>query len=161
MGDAMSLIKETEIYLSNILADLGYEEEVNLISSSVPSLGQFQINIAMKLAKKYHKNPIEVANDIINKLDDRFINVNIAGPGFINVSFSDKVIIDYMNSVLSDFNVHVDKDNFRTIVIDYGGANAAKALHVGHMRSANIGEALKRIAKLYGNRVIGDVHLGG
>ena len=53
-----------------------------------------------------------------------------------------------------DFNVHVDKDKSKTIVIDYGGANAAKALHVGHMRSANIGEAIKRIARLYGNKVI-------
>ena len=156
----MSLIKETEIYLSNILSDLGYDEEVDLVSSSMPNLGQFQINVAMKLAKKYHKNPKDIATDIVSKLDDRFININIAGPGFINVSFSDKIIIDYMNKALDDFNIHIDKNKSKTIVIDYGGANAAKALHVGHMRSANIGEALKRIARLYGNKVIGDVHLG-
>ena len=156
----MSLIKDTEMYLNSILKDLGYEEEVSLIASSVPSLGQFQINVAMGLAKKYHKNPVEIANDIISKLDDRFVNVNIAGPGFINLSFSDDVICNYMNSCMNDFNIHVDKDITNTIVIDYGGANAAKALHVGHMRSANIGEAIKRITKLYGNNVIGDVHLG-
>lgn len=157
----MSLIKNTELYLENVLNELGYKDEsCNLISSSVPSLGQFQINVAMPLAKKYHKNPRDIANDIVSKLDDRFVNVNIAGPGFINLSFSDEVILKYMNSVINDFNVHVDKDKSKTIVIDYGGANAAKSLHVGHMRSANIGEAIKRIAKLYGNRVIGDVHLG-
>lgn len=157
----MSLIKNTELYLENVLNELGYKDEsCNLISSSVPSLGQFQINVAMPLAKKYHKNPRDIANDIVSKLDDRFVNVNIAGPGFINLSFSDEVIVKYMNSVINDFNVHVDKDKSKTIVIDYGGANAAKSLHVGHMRSANIGEAIKRIAKLYGNRVIGDVHLG-
>lgn len=157
----MSLIKNTELYLENVLNELGYKDEsCNLISSSVPSLGQFQINVAMPLAKKYHKNPRDIANDIVSKLDDRFVNVNIAGPGFINLSFSDEVILKYMNNVINDFNVHVDKDKSKTIVIDYGGANAAKSLHVGHMRSANIGEAIKRIAKLYGNRVIGDVHLG-
>lgn len=156
----MSLIKETEIYLENILKDLGYEEKCNLISSSVPSLGQFQLNIAMPLAKKYHKNPKDIANEIVNKLDNRFVNINIAGPGFINLSFKDDIICKYMNKVLNDFNNHVDKEKQKTIIIDYGGANAAKALHVGHMRSANIGEAIKRIAKLYGNKVIGDVHLG-
>ncbi len=157
----MSLIKETELYLNKIINNLGYtDEECSLISSSVPNLGQFQINIAMPLAKKYHKNPRDIANEIVNKLDDRFVNVNIAGPGFINISFSDKVIIEYMNKSLKDFNTHIDKDKSKTIVIDYGGANAAKALHVGHMRSANIGETLKRIAKIYGNKVIGDVHLG-
>ena len=156
----MSLIKETETYLSNILHDLGYDEDVNLISSSVPSLGQFQINVAMQLAKKYHKSPRDIANEIVNKLDDRFVNVNVAGPGFINVSFNDNVIMDYMNEALNNFNIHVDKDKSKTIVIDYGNANAAKALHVGHMRSANIGEVLKRVDRLYGNKVIGDVHLG-
>ena len=156
----MSLIKETEIYLEKILKDLGYEEKCNLVSSSVPSLGQFQLNIAMPLAKKYHKNPKDIANEIVNKLDNRFVNINIAGPGFINLSFKDDIICKYMNKVLNDFNNHVDKEKPKTIIIDYGGANAAKALHVGHMRSANIGEAIKRIAKLYGNKVIGDVHLG-
>lgn len=156
----MSLIKETEIYLEKILKDLGYEEKCNLVSSSVPSLGQFQLNIAMPLAKKYHKNPKDIANEIVNKLDNRFVNINIAGPGFINLSFKDDIICKYMNKVLNDFNNHVDKEKQKTIIIDYGGANAAKALHVGHMRSANIGEAIKRIAKLYGNKVIGDVHLG-
>ena len=156
----MSLLKDTEVYLSNILDSLGYSCEVSLISSSVPELGQFQINVAMALAKKYHKNPKDIAYEIVSKLDDRFVNVNIAGPGFINLSFSDDVIIKYMNECIDNFNIHVDKGDSKTIVIDYGGANAAKALHVGHMRSANIGEALKRISKLYGNKVIGDVHLG-
>ena len=157
----MSLIKETEIYLNKVINDLGYtDEECSLVSSSVPNLGQFQINIAMPLAKKYHKNPRDIANEIIDKLDDRFVNVNIAGPGFINLSFSDIVISDYMNKSLNDFNTHIDKEKSKTIVIDYGNANAAKALHVGHMRSANIGEALKRLAKTYGDKVIGDVHLG-
>ena len=156
----MSLIRDAEIYLNGVLCDLGYVEDVNLVSSSVPSLGQFQINVAMPLAKRYHKNPRDIANEIVGKLDDRFVNVNVAGPGFINLSFSDDVIIGYINNSINNFNIHVDKGESKTIVLDYGGANAAKALHVGHMRSANIGEAIKRITKLYGNNVIGDVHLG-
>ena len=157
----MSLIKETEIYLNKIINKLGYkDEECSLVSSSMPNLGQFQINIAMPLAKKHHKNPRDIANEIVSNLDDRFTNVNIAGPGFINLSFSDKIIANYMNECLKKFTTHIDKSKSKTIVIDYGNANAAKALHVGHMRSANIGEALKRLARTYGDKVIGDVHLG-
>lgn len=156
----MSLIKETEQYISKILKELNYECDPKLIASSQPDLGQFQLNIAMSLAKTYHKNPRDIAQEITDKFDDRFVSVNIAGPGFINLTFSDEAITKYMNDSLEDFNVHVDKDAPKKIVLDYGGANAAKALHVGHMRSANIGESIKRITKLYGNQVIGDVHLG-
>lgn len=157
----MSLIKETEKYLDSVIRSCGYEDfDCKLLTSSQRNLGQFQINVAMPLAGIYHKNPRDIAQEIKDKLDDRFVNVNIAGPGFINLSFNDDVIIDYMNKVMTDFNRHVDRDEGKVIVVDYGGANAAKALHVGHMRSANIGEALKRVAKIFGNKVIGDVHLG-
>ena len=157
----MSKIKETENYLKEVINGLGYEtDKVKLESSSMKNLGQFQLNIAMPLAKKYKKNPREIAEEITKKLDNRFINVNIAGPGFINLSFNEQELLDYSNKAIEDFNVHIDKENPKTIVVDYGGANAAKALHVGHMRAANIGEALKRLAKLYNEKVIGDVHLG-
>ena len=157
----MSLIRNTEKYIVGVLNELGYEKDsCEILSSSLSKLGQFQINVAFELAKIYHKSPIEIANEIASKLDDRFSNVNIAGAGFINLTFSDEVISKYMNEILNDFSVNIDKGEKKKIIIDYGGANAAKALHVGHMRSANIGEALKRIAKVYGNEVIGDVHLG-
>ena len=155
------MIKECEKYLLGILNELGYEvNNVNLVISSRPELGQFQLNDAFTLAKANHENPREVAEKIVSKLDDRFINVNIAGPGFINLSINDKYLIDYLNKGINDFNIFVDKQEEKKIIVDYGGANAAKALHVGHMRSANIGEAVKRLAKLLGNDVIGDVHLG-
>ncbi len=155
------MIKECEKYLLGIINELGYEvNNVNLVISSRPELGQFQLNEAFNLAKANHENPREVAEKIVSKLDDRFINVNIAGPGFINLSINDKYLIDYLNKGINDFNIFVDKQEEKKIIVDYGGANAAKALHVGHMRSANIGEAVKRLAKLLGNDVIGDVHLG-
>lgn len=157
----MSKIKETENYLKEVINKLGYEvDKVKLESSSMKNLGQFQLNIAMPLAKKYKKNPREIAEEITKELDNRFVNVNIAGPGFINLSFNEKELLEYSNKAIGDFNVHIDKENPKTIIVDYGGANAAKALHVGHMRAANIGEALKRLAKLYNEKVIGDVHLG-
>lgn len=157
----MSLIKETEKYLLGVINELGYElDNVKLEVSGRRELGQFQINEAFSLAKKNHENPREVASKIVEKLDSRFVNVNIAGPGFINVSFSDDVLINYLNKGLNNFDELILKHEPKNILIDYGGANAAKALHVGHMRSANIGEALKRLAKVLGHNIIGDVHLG-
>ena len=84
----------------------------------------------------------------------------MAGPGFINLSFNNAKILEFVNVVKTDFDALVDKKDSKKVIVDYGGANAAKALHVGHMRSANIGEALKRLYKLVGHDVIGDVHLG-
>ena len=157
----MSFIKETEKYLVNIIKDCGYEvDNVSLESSSRRDLGEFQINVAMSLAKKYGKNPRDIANEIVSKLDDRFYNVNLAGPGFINVSISENYLIDKMNVASSNFLSLIDEQEEKTIMVDYGGANAAKALHVGHMRAANIGESLKRLSNLVGNNTIGDVHLG-
>ena len=157
----MSFIKETENYITDVIKKCGYEvDNVILESSSRRDLGEFQINVCMGLAKKYGKNPREIAEAIISGFDDRFYNVNIAGPGFINVSISDKYLLDYVNSNLNDTTGFVDKCEEKTIIVDYGGANAAKVLHVGHMRPANIGESLKRLAELLGNKTIGDVHLG-
>ena len=154
----MSFIKETENYLVKLLSSIGYKlDNVVLESSSRRDLGEFQINCAMSLAKKYGKNPREIAQNIVDNLGDRFSNVNIAGPGFINVSINDKVLLDKMNKSINNFNELIDIQEKKNIIIDYGGANAAKALHVGHMRSANIGEGLKRLAIVLGNNVIGDV----
>ncbi len=155
----MSLLKENELYLKKIVNDLNMEiDKVQLVPSSRKEFGQYQINVAMNLASIYHKNPREIASNIVNLLDNRFENVNIQGPGFINVSFSDEYLMNYFNT--KSFNDMVDKEEPKTIIIDFGGANAAKALHVGHMRSANIGEALRRLLILFGNNVISDVHLG-
>lgn len=155
----MSLIKENEKYIKEIINNLGYEiDDVALVPSSRREFGQFQINSLMVLASKYHMNPREIAEKIVGGLDDRFEGVNIQGPGFINLSFTDKYLMDYFNT--KSFKDMVDKENPKTIVLDFGGANAAKSLHVGHMRSANIGESLRRLLLLFGNNVISDVHLG-
>lgn len=155
----MSLIKENEKYLKELINNLGYEiDNVSLEPSSRKEFGQYQINSSMLLASKYHMNPREIASKIVQNLDSRFTNVNIQGPGFINLSLTDEYLMNYFNN--KSFNDMVDKEEPKTIVIDFGGANAAKSLHVGHMRSANIGEALRRLLLLFGNNVISDVHLG-
>ena len=159
----MSIIKDLEKDINELVKKAGYEEkEIILKNSDRKDLGDFQINEAMQLAKTYHKNPREIASDIVKELeqDDRFTNINIAGPGFINLSLSDKFIYDSLNKMNADINSNIDKKETKKVVIDYGGANVAKALHVGHLRSANIGEALKRLARLMGYDVIGDAHLG-
>ena len=157
----MSLIKETEKYLCEVVNKIGYDiKNIDIMTSNRPELGQFQLNVAFTIAKDNHENPRIVAEKIVKELDNRFINVNIAGAGFINLSFSNEVLKNYLNDDLNDFDNLIDKMDSKKIIIDYGGANAAKALHVGHMRSANIGEAVKRLLKLLGHDVIGDVHLG-
>lgn len=157
----MSLIKETEQYLKELISSLGYSiEMVKLEKSKIPEYGQYQINVAMTLTKQFNEAPRVIAEKIVEKMDSRFANVNIQGPGFINLSFNDRILIDYTNKCLSDFNAFVDKpEQKRKIVMDYGGANIAKTLHVGHLR-CNIGEAMRRLLNLYGDETISDVHWG-
>ncbi|MDD3187231.1 MAG: arginine--tRNA ligase [Bacilli bacterium] len=157
----MAKLKGIEDFIQKEIAKIGYEiDSVSLEECSIKELGQFQLNFAMKLSKIYHKSPRDIAEEVKRVLDVRFKNVNIAGPGFINLSLKDEELLEYANEYINDFEKYIEYEKPKTIVVDYGGANAAKALHVGHMRSANIGEALKRLAKLFGNKVIGDVHLG-
>ena len=159
----MSIIKELEKDINELVKKAGYEEkEIALETSNRRDLGEYQINDAMSLAKTYHKNPREIAGDIVNELekDNRFTNINIAGPGFINISLSEEYTVELLNRIHEDIYNNIDKKESKKVIIDYGGANVAKALHVGHLRSANIGEALKRLAKLLGYDVLGDAHLG-
>lgn len=159
----MSIIKELEKQVEKKIEESGYEiDNFKLQVTNRPDLGEYQINDAMQLAKKYHKNPREIAENITEKLEELniFTNINIAGPGFINVSLSDEFLISIIEKMSTDIENNIDKQEKKTIVLDYGGANVAKALHVGHLRSANIGEALKRLARLLGHTVISDAHLG-
>ena len=159
----MSIIKTVEKDIEKLIGEAGYVlDNFILQPSNRPDLGDYQINDCMSLAKTYHENPRDIAEKIKAKLekDSRFTNINIAGPGFINISFSDEFLIYSLNKMHEDLKNNIDIQEKKTIMIDYGGANVAKALHVGHLRSANIGEALKRLAKLLGHEVLGDAHLG-
>ncbi len=137
-------------------------DEVQLITSSKKELGDYQINDAMKLAKVMHKSPRDIAEDLVKCLEETgyFKNINIAGAGFINLSFKNELLTEYVEKVIKSSTKDVEKLNEERIIIDYGGANIAKTLHVGHLRSANIGEAIKRLARHLGKEVISDVHFG-
>ena len=159
----MNLIKYLESVIKDIIKKLGYDDEVILSVSNRPDLGDYQYNGCMKLAGIYKKNPKDIAENIVNEIEktDYFTNINIAGPGFINLTIKDDVLVKYINEVIANFEINTYKEeNKKTIFLDYGGANAAKALHAGHLRSPNIGEALKRLCEAVGHKTISDVHLG-
>ena len=159
----MSIIKTLTNDIKEIVKSAGYEvENLVLQPSGRRDLGEYQLNDAMTLAKAYKKNPREIATDIATKLeeDSRFTNINIAGPGFINITLTEEYLVESLNKINEDVYENIDKKDPKKIILDYGGANVAKALHVGHLRSANIGEALKRLATLLGHDVMGDAHLG-
>lgn len=142
----------------------GYDKEYGIVTiSNRPDLCQFQCNGALIAAKKYKKAPIQIANEVLEELkkSDILGKVSTAGPGFINMDLNDLFIKKYINSIYNDekFGCEASKTP-KTIIVDYGGANVAKPLHVGHLRAAIIGESLKRIFRYLGHNVIGDVHLG-
>lgn len=158
----MEIIKELNKDVKDILNELGYDDDVAVIVSNRKDLGDYQYNGIMKLAGKNHINPRELAQKVCDKLaeNQNYTNVNIAGPGFINISISDERLIEFVNEVFNDFDSNMYKAPKKTVFLDYGGANIAKELHVGHLRSANIGEALKRLLNAVGIKTISDVHLG-
>lgn len=137
-------------------------DEVKLLTSGKKELGDYQINDAMKLAKVMHKSPRDIAEELVKCLEETeyFKDINIAGAGFINLRFKDELLTGYVEKVFKSSTKDVEKLDSDRIIIDYGGANIAKTLHVGHLRPANIGEALKRLTRHLGNEVIADVHFG-
>ncbi len=131
--------------------------------SNRPDLCQFQCNGALAAAKTYKKAPIQIANAVAEKLSQNpmFSMVEAVNPGFINLKLTEEALADYVGSMASDsrFGLALGEKP-QTIVMDYGGPNVAKPLHVGHLRSAIIGESIKRIYRHFGNQVIGDIHMG-
>lgn len=131
--------------------------------SNRPDLCEYQCNGAMAAAKTYKKAPVMIAKDVVENLKDReiFESVEAVNPGFINMKISKSFLAGYLNDMLADEKLSVEEAKEpKTIVIDYGGPNVAKPLHVGHLRSAIIGESIKRMGRFLGHKVIGDVHLG-
>ena len=142
----------------------GYEErfgQVNL--SNRPDLCQYQCNGALMAAKQYKKAPLMIAQEIVAKLQDSdtFEKIEAVAPGFINMSLKPSMLATYLQGMSEEECYGFEKvAEPETIIVDYGGANVAKPLHIGHLRSAIIGESIKRICRYAGNQVISDVHLG-
>lgn len=144
--------------------EAGYDKKYGMVRvSNRPDLCHYQCNGAMAAAKEYKKAPIQIANDVVNNLkeDIVFEQIEAANPGFINITVSGAFLAEQAErmNVEERFGVELPEKQ-KTIVIDYGGANVAKPLHVGHLRPAIIGESVKRICRFMGDKVIGDVHLG-
>lgn len=155
--------------LTEILADVfvayGLDPKYGQVTiSSRPDLAQFQCNGALAAAKSQGTNPRQIAQKVADALasSDPIEAVSIAGPGFINLTLKDNFLAAHAQAMLLDDGRLGCEESAAPyqIVIDYGGANIAKPLHVGHLRSAIIGESLKRLARFLGHDVVGDVHLG-
>ena len=142
----------------------GYARDLGKVTlSNRPDLCEYQCNGAMAGAKQYKKAPIMIANDVAAKLSDSkvFERAEAVAPGFLNLTLKDAFVGEYISNMRADEKYGLEEvKNPAKIVIDYGGPNVAKPLHVGHLRSAIIGESIKRIARYMGHEVVGDIHLG-
>ena len=142
----------------------GYDKKYGMVTlSNRPDLCQYQCNGALAAAKAYKKPPINIATEIVEILSKSktFKEIVAIMPGFINITISETFLSDYISKMSTSDDFGCEKtNNPKTIIIDYGGPNVAKPLHVGHLRSAIIGESVKRIGRFLGHNVIGDVHLG-
>lgn len=131
--------------------------------SNRPDLCEYQCNGAMAAAKAYHRPPMAMAEEAVAALNNSevFADVQAVRPGFINLKVDGSFLADYLNQMQGDAKLSVETvKEPKTIMIDYGGPNVAKPLHVGHLRSAVIGESIKRLGRFMGHTMIGDVHLG-
>lgn len=150
--------------ISTAFEKAGYNSDLGKVNvSNRPDLCEYQCNGAMAGAKIYKKAPIVIANEVAKFLldSDIFEKVDVVAPGFINLNVNSKFLCKYVSDMSHEekFGINLPSEP-KTYIVDYGGANVAKPLHVGHLRSAVIGESVKRIIKYMGNNVIGDVHLG-
>ena len=144
--------QEISNILKTIINNLGYKiEEVTVSKSNRPDLCDYQCNDIFKIAKELQKNPIEIGEELVKKIneienfDEYFKEVTFAKPGFINIKISNKFINKYIKIIKEDEKTLLKQTPQETFVIDYGGPNVAKPLHVGHMRTAIVGESIKRI----------------
>ena len=161
MKKILDLISEEVV---KAFEEAGYSADFAKVTlSNRPDLCEYQCNGALAAAKTYKKAPIMIANDVVAKLKENgiFQEVQAVSPGFINLKLSGDYLAEYLKQMQADENLSVEKaEHPKKIILDYGGPNVAKPLHVGHLRSAIIGESIKRMGRYLGHKVIGDVHLG-
>ncbi|HJA66497.1 arginine--tRNA ligase [Lachnoclostridium sp. An169] len=159
-----TLLDLISIEMREAFRSAGYDEELAKVTlSNRPDLCEYQCNGAMAGAKKYKKAPFMIAEEVVAGLKDSacFESAEVVKPGFINLKLAPEYVARYLNDMAKEEKLGVEEEeNPRTVIIDYGGPNVAKPLHVGHLRSAIIGESVKRIMRYKGNKVIGDIHLG-
>ncbi|MCR4788482.1 MAG: arginine--tRNA ligase [Lachnospiraceae bacterium] len=160
MKEFLELISEE---MQNAFEKAGYDKELGRVTvSNRPDLCEYQCNGAMAGAKKYKVAPIEIANKVAEKLKGSsvFDSVEAVMPGFLNLKVSPSFVSDYIADMAKEPKFGYEEVEKKTVIVDYGGPNVAKALHVGHLRSAVIGEAVKRLCSYAGYEAIGDIHMG-
>ena len=161
MKKILELISEEVV---KAFEEAGYRADFAKVTlSNRPDLCEYQCNGALAAAKTYKKAPIMIANDVVAKLTESsiFSEVQAVNPGFVNLKLSGTYLADYLKEMQADENLSIEKAAHpKKIILDYGGPNVAKPLHVGHLRSAIIGESIKRLGRFMGHEMIGDVHLG-
>lgn len=159
-----SFLQTLSDIVGQVFADAGLPAELGAVRvSDRPDLAQFQCNGAMAAAKQAKKNPRMVAEEVVAKLaaNPLFSKVEIAGPGFINLDITDDMLAGHLTGISKDDRCGVEPlAQGETVVLDYGGPNIAKAMHVGHLRASIIGDTLRRIMKFGGYKTLGDVHMG-
>ena len=150
--------------MGKAFAAAGYDAAMGKVGVSArPDLAEYQCNGAMAGAKQYHKAPFMIAEDVAAKLQDSaiFEDVAVVKPGFINLNVKESYLQAYLQKMTESVKFGMPlPEKPKTVVLDYGGPNVAKPLHVGHLRSAVIGEAIKRMVRYHGDTAIGDIHLG-
>ena len=149
--------------MQQAFAEAGYDAAFGRVTvSNRPDLCEYQCNGALAAAKQYKCAPIMIAKAVAEKLEiSDFSMIDAVMPGFINLKLSDKFLRNYLQAMREADSFGVQKSGEgKTIVVDYGGPNVAKPLHIGHLRSAIIGESIKRLYKFFGYNAIGDIHLG-
>ncbi|HRC25882.1 MAG TPA: arginine--tRNA ligase [Alphaproteobacteria bacterium] len=150
--------------VASVFEAAGFDPAFGVVRiSDRPDLAAFQCNGALAAAKALKRPPREVAQQVADRLkvDSLFSNVELAGPGFINLDVTDAAVADHLAGIAGDTQLGVpDSGAGETVVLDYGGPNVAKPMHVGHLRSGIIGESLRRIYGFAGFRTVGDVHMG-
>ncbi|MEP6342360.1 MAG: arginine--tRNA ligase [Maricaulaceae bacterium] len=164
----MSVLNRLSAIVESAFEALNYPAQfAHVVLSARPDLAPFQCNAAMAVAGYFKKqgekvNPREIATKIVAHLEDadEISAMEIAGPGFINIHPSVALVTETAARLKSDTTVGIEAVTPQTVMVDYGGANVAKPMHVGHLRSAVLGEAIKRLFRVQGHKVIGDVHLG-
>ena len=161
MKQLLEMISEE---MGKAFEEAGYDAALGRVTvSNRPDLCEYQCNGAMAGAKQYHKAPIMIANDVAAKLQESkvFAEVSAVAPGFLNLKLTESFICEFLTGMAADEKFGMEPfAKQEKIIIDYGGPNVAKPLHVGHLRSAIIGESIKRICRYAGHDVIGDIHLG-
>ena len=158
----MNIISELNTHFQKVFEELGYNKSLAVVSFSArPEMCDFQLNAAFQIAKQEHKNPMEIATQVAEKAKIAGYEIEACPPAFVNIKLTDKKLSSIAERVFFSETCGVEKAKQpRNIIMDYGGANVAKELHVGHFRSPLIGESLKRLHKLFGDKVVSDAHLG-